>query len=268
MEIITGDGQRIHFEVWENLVPHDTLLLHGNLASTNWWHGCVNEWKKSNFNEANGKLIAIDWRGCGKSSAPSESPFTLDTLANDIIDVIKYLGINKTNIIGHSTGGLIALKCVSKNANLFNKVVFLDSVGLKGVNFGPEMIDAFKAMALKRELTSQVIGSTIYNNNSEDPFFKTTITDDAFTGVKNVGIKVLYALHNINLTSEALGIKNKCLVLHGEHDVLLPVEDSKHLSQNLKNSNFEIIPEQGHCPNYENPQKCVGIFNRFLFDIN
>lgn len=266
MEITTRDQHIIHFEVWENLVSEDTVLLHGNLASTNWWLGCVEEWKKNKSSAMNGRVIAIDWRGCGKSSAPAHnSQFTLDVLAEDVLEVLKSLEIKKTNIVGHSTGGLIALKCLSKNSNLFHKAIFLDSVGLKGVSFGPEMIDAFKAMALKKELTAQVIGSTIWNNNPESDFFKNVIVEDAYTGVKQVGIKVLNALHNINLTAEALSITNSCLVVHGEHDVLLPKEDSIHLSKNLKNSEFKTFEGQGHCPNFENPQKCVALINKFLF---
>jgi pimeloyl-ACP methyl ester carboxylesterase len=87
------------------------------------------------------------------------------------------------------------------------------------------------------------------------PFFKDVIVEDAFLAVKQVGDKVLRALSGFNAESELAAIEKPFWVLHGEDDKLLPVADSKRMSELVKRGRFIEVPNAGHCLNYENPQK-------------
>ena len=75
---------------------------------------------------------------------------------------------------------------------------------------------------------------------------------------------VLKALDGLDIRSECAKIKHPVLVLHGEHDQLLPMADSKAMAALIPNAQFEVIPGQGHCTNAENPTRFVEIVNGFF----
>src|SRR3989442_13121999 len=50
--------------------------------------------------------VAIDNRGCGRSSAP-DVPYTTALMAEDVIGVVDHLGNEAAHIVGRSVGGVI-----------------------------------------------------------------------------------------------------------------------------------------------------------------
>lgn len=258
------DGGTLHYNV-SSCLPKSTFFIHGNLASNNWWLPLENEFKVL-FPQASSKMIMGEFKGCGKSSAPrTEVDVDMHLFATQFCDLIASLNLKeKINLVGHSTGGLIAALMLSKRPELFDKAVLLDPVGANGVTFNSAMIEAFEAMKVDKALTATVIGSTIHNN-SNDEFFKTTLVEDAFHSVKTVGHWVLKALDQLNIVEEVKLIQHPVLVLHGEHDQLLPMSDSKNLATLMKNGHFQIISGQGHCSNIENPKKLADVLSKFLF---
>lgn len=245
----------INFELRKGTVPENIFFVHGNLCSARFWEPTLEALQSLYPQKGTGSLMAVDYPGCGKSTPPhSQSDIQIETLATQFIQVIEDNGFAPCHVVGHSAGGLIAAVMVAKRPDLFKKVVLLDPVGAQGVAFNDVMLPTFEAMKADKALTGTIIGSTIYNNNPENDFFKNVIVEDAFVAVKNVGSWILQALDGVNFTSLVSQIKNPVLVLHGEHDTLLPMQDSKELVKLIPSSTFEIISQQGHCCNVENPQ--------------
>jgi pimeloyl-ACP methyl ester carboxylesterase len=263
----TSQNYKINFDAFANLVPQTTFFIHGNLASNRWWMPTV-EFLKTNNNPANkGQVICGEFRGCGQSEVPrKDSDVTMDAFANDYIDLIRSLKISeRINLVGHSTGGLIAALMLAKAPELFNKAYLLDPVGAEGVKFNPEMIQAFEAMKLDKNLTGIVIGSTIYNNDADSSFFKDIIVEDAFTSVKAVGHLVLQALDGLDVRETLKSVQHPVKVVHGEFDNLLSKEESEKLAKLLPHGEFETLPGCGHCANVEKTELFVKSFSNYLF---
>lgn len=265
-----NENTQINYDVFPNSVPETTLFIHGNLASNRWWMPTVEELKKRYSKSATGSVICVEFRGCGGSSAPqSESEVTMDQFAEDFIGLVRSLNhsssLGKINLVGHSTGGLIAAMMLAKAPELFNKAFLLDPVGAEGVKFDNSMIQAFEAMKADKNLTATVIGSTIQNNNPESSFFKDIIVEDAFKSVKQVGHLVLKALDGLDVRESLKSAEHPVMVMHGEYDVLLPKAESEKLAKLFKNGKFETLEGCGHCGNVENTKLFVDKLTQFLF---
>lgn len=264
----TTQNYTINFDSFSDLVPQTTLFLHGNLASNRWWMPTVEILKTTAKTASHrGQVICAEFRGCGQSEAPrKDSDVTMEAFASDFIDLIRSLNLSeRVNIVGHSTGGLIAALMLAKAPELFNKAFLLDPVGAEGVKFNPEMIQAFEAMKVDKDLTAVIIGSTIYNNNAASAFFKDIIVEDAFKGVKNVGHLVLQALDGLDIRETLKSVQHPVKVVHGEFDTLLAKDESEKLAKLLPNGSFAVMPGCGHCPNIENPSLFVKTFSDFLY---
>lgn len=262
----TGDGARIHYEIFEGVVPRDTVFIHGNLASRRWWYPAEKLWRQRSGGKERGSMILVEFRGCGKSSTPrSQADVDMHLFARDFAGVVQAMGLREVNLVGHSTGGLIAALMLAGRPELFHRALLLDPVGARGVVFQDAMTAAFEQMKSDKALVGAVLGSTIYKNDPQSEFFRDVLVEDAFLAVQTVGDKVLRALNGLNVESELSDVRHFVQVLHGEHDSLLPMQDSRAMAALMKNAQFAVIPNQGHCTNVENPGLFVEIAHAFLF---
>jgi pimeloyl-ACP methyl ester carboxylesterase len=188
---------------------------------------------------------------------PVDAKVSLEDLAQDFLQLLKDLGKTDIAIVGHSLGGLIALQMMILDPRRIARAVFLDPVGAKGVVFDESMYEAIRQMALSFELTQTVILSTIANAQNLPNALSQRIAKDAFKAVKGIGSSVLEILKTVDLTVPASRVRTPTLILHGQNDLIIPVSDSKQLSELMFNATFEILPQAGHCWNVENPADFV-----------
>ncbi len=184
-------------------------------------------------------------------------------MAADYNGLLQSLNIKQACAVGHSTGCLIALQAMREAPDLYSRALLLDPVGAKGVQFGPEMYAAFTQMSQDRSICAAVMAGTILG--AVEPALMENIVNDAFGVHPLVWHGVARMLHNVDLRTELPMIKQPVLVLHGEHDMLLPIENSKALANGLPNGKFEMLTGRGHSCNVESPELFVEKLNSFLY---
>jgi len=77
------------------------LLISGLGCDNSAWLPIIDELSKS-F-----RIIIFDNRGAGQSIVP-ETPYSIRDMADDVGELLDYLSIHSTRVIGHSMGGYIA----------------------------------------------------------------------------------------------------------------------------------------------------------------
>lgn len=259
---------RMHYEVFEGIVPRDTLVIHGNLASNKWFYPAVARWRLNSAKDNHllpGRLILAEWRGCGKSSAPnSREELSIETLANDYLELLQFLGVTKTSVIGHSTGGVIALVAMARAPQLFDRAVLLDPVSAKGSEFNQAVLDGFSRMSEDRDFCAARLSATIHENEKNSALFD-ALVDDAFNVASENWLGIPYHLSQLDITNKVRAIEHPVYILHGEFDSVLPIEGSRELEKLLPNGKFIELKNQGHSACFENPTLFVKLTDQFLY---
>jgi pimeloyl-ACP methyl ester carboxylesterase len=99
--IVRKPGLRLHYLDENSLSAHPVLLIHGLGVSSTSWQLQIEPLVKSGF-----RVIAPDCRGFGRSSYPGKT--SIQSMANDLIQLLSELGLENLHIVGISMGGVIA----------------------------------------------------------------------------------------------------------------------------------------------------------------
>jgi pimeloyl-ACP methyl ester carboxylesterase len=124
------NGLKMYYEIQGT--GHPVVVLHGGFGNTELFMPNVTALAKNN------KVILVDMQGHGRT-ADIDRPLVPDSMANDIAALIKYLGLGKTNIIGYSLGGSVALRLAIQHPELLDKVVLI-SCPFKRKGWFPDLL--------------------------------------------------------------------------------------------------------------------------------
>ena len=123
------------------------VLLHGKNFCAATWEDTIPALVAAGY-----RVIAPDQIGFCKSSKPEGYQFTFPQLAANTRALLKSLGIERPILIGHSTGGMLALRYALTFPSDVRALALVDPIGLedwaaKGVPW--QSIDAWRAQELK-----------------------------------------------------------------------------------------------------------------------
>jgi pimeloyl-ACP methyl ester carboxylesterase len=102
------------------------VLLHGKNFCAATWQATI-----SVLGEAGYRVIAPDQIGFCKSSKPAHYQFTLQQLAANTHALLSSIGIGRTLLIGHSTGGMLAIRYGLMYPEAVEQLVLVDPIGLE-----------------------------------------------------------------------------------------------------------------------------------------
>jgi pimeloyl-ACP methyl ester carboxylesterase len=71
------------------------------------------------------RVIIVDLRGMGSSEKP-ESGYDKKTMATDIMDLVRQLGLSKVHLMGHDIGGMVAMSFAFNYPEFTEKLIVLD----------------------------------------------------------------------------------------------------------------------------------------------
>ena len=112
------DGAELEFEVTGAGEP--VLLIHGALIAEAYAPLCAEPALNSRY-----RLVRIHRRGYAGSS-PVSAPFSLAEQAADCRALLRHLGIERAHIVGHSSGGVIALRLALDAPEVVHSLVLLE----------------------------------------------------------------------------------------------------------------------------------------------
>jgi pimeloyl-ACP methyl ester carboxylesterase len=214
-------------------------------------------------------LITFDQRGVGRSKAPAleVSNFVFEKYLDDIEAIRKTLGIKSFHILGHSWGGILALKYTLVHPDNVDSLILIGSGPIKDSE-----LKVFLGKIRERviELIHQGIidgklerHSDIYPAYLSNPRFKPPfdLIPDLNEPVMNLTFQ---AITGYDLTNDLPQIHKKIMILWGEDDpVSLDVAKATKAALTGAQVELIVIEECGHFWQ-ERPQEFLAHIRAFL----
>ena len=208
------------------------------------------------------RCIGIDWRGFGQSDKPIDG-YHYDRLADDIRAVVEVLQIRDFTLIGHSTGGSIAIRYVSRyNGYGVSKLVLIDAAA--PIGFTQETANKFLTETLndRPKMMREVTESFFFQYITEpfsDWFFQLGLQA---AGWSTAGVVVM--LRDEQLYTDLAKILVPTLIVHGIHDKVIPFAQAQELNQKIRNSLLVPFQYSGHGAFWEERDKFNGLLRQFI----
>lgn len=208
------------------------------------------------------RCIGIDWRGFGKSDKPMEG-YHYNRLADDIYAIVKKLQLNHFTLVGHSTGGAIAIRYMSRYKGFgVSKLVLVDAAA--PVGFTPETAHQLLEEALNdRPKMIRDVSETFFFQYITKPF-----SDWFFhLGLQAAGwstAAIIMTLRDSKLYEDLPQILAPTLIVHGVHDKVIPYAQALELNEKIRNSHVVPFHFSGHGPFWEERVKFNQVLKEFI----
>jgi pimeloyl-ACP methyl ester carboxylesterase len=197
----------------------------------------------------NYSTITYDLLGHGKTPYDKKE-VTLNDFSYQLDFLLKFLKIDKINLIGFSLGSLIALDFASKFQHKLKSLTVIGTTYKRTPEQKALVIERFEQAKLNKPISKEAIKrwftDRYLNDHPEiyDQFIKILTKDDK-DHLNFLKAYRLFAYHqdNIDLIKR---IKIKTLIMTGSSDTGSTVEMSKSLSNDLINSSFIEINNGKH----------------------
>lgn len=219
----TSDGLKIHYMTEGTGVP--VVLIHGYTGSAegNWFsNGVAAETAKTH------RAIAIDCRGHGQSDKPHDPAMYGPRMAEDVIELMNHLDIEKAHVHGYSMGGGIVTQILDRHPERVITATYGGS-GVREVE--PERI---------AELPPDVEGSDPLEEEARGKLRASPTRDEEALGAVREYPWAEGERTRIDLTSVTVPV----LALVGEYD--RPNEKITRMKRELSDFRSVILPGKSH----------------------
>ena len=223
-----------------NTIP--LVFIHGVGLNHQMWEPQINSLKEFS-------TITYDLLGHGKTLFEKEE-ITLNDFSNQLLSLLKFLKIDKCNLIGFSLGSLIALDFASKFQSKLDSLIVIGTSYKRTEEQRALVIDRFNQAKLNKPISKQALKRWFSDEYLKihpeiyDQFMK-ILNKEPKDHANFLKAYKLFAHHQDD-EETIKKISSKTLVMTGSDDSGSTVAMSKALSKDLINSRFIEINNGKH----------------------
>ena len=243
----TIDGVKIHYEETGDGDP--LLLIMGYGMPGDAWLGSIP------FLDGF-RAIYFDNRGTGRSDKP-DGPYTIDRMAEDAAGLLDHLGIARAHVYGVSMGGMIAQELALRHPKKIRSLVLGCTLcgGEHSTMAEPQIIEELVAVVgtmgtdtaawVDRQLPLLFTPEWIAANPAIRDVFMMMAPMLPPTPPETAH-RAMAGLFGWTCYDRLPQITAPTLILHGDRDVLIPVQNAYVLAERIPGARLHIVPGAGH----------------------
>lgn len=216
------------------------------------------------------QIILLDNRGAGQTDVP-KGPYSIEQMAQDIVDLCSKLKIEKASFIGNSMGGYILQTLAYRHPTLLKAAIISNSGMTLKTAFHAYVAAQLELIKANAPVTSLMRASSAWafsyhfltSPGKLDEIMQLMLANPyPFT---ITGYEGQYAaINHFNSSQWAKEIKTPTLIVTSDQDIILPPLLSEALAHTIPHSHYYCFEECGHLPHIEYPEKYSKVIMAFL----
>lgn len=217
------------------------------------------------------RTICLDPRGAGRSDSPPDG-YTMAIYADDCAAVLDAAGERSASVFGTSFGGMIAQHLAILRPERVRRLVLGCTTpgGAAHVNPAPESIEAFVTSATLADPVASLRMrfplnySDAYLATHADELIAWAVADDGLRSTPAGSAGQFAAVQGHDTGDRLPEIAAATLVLHGEDDRLVPVENARILARRIPNARLRVFAGARHVFFFERADEVNAAIIAFL----
>ena len=214
------------------------LLLQGQANSHVWWDGLRGDF------ESDFQTITLDYRGTGSSRGAIAS-WTTESFAADAADVLESTGASDAFVYGTSMGGRVAQMLAAHHPDRVKALVLACTTP-----GGPNAFDRSRKVTEELARATAADRLSVLHDLFYTPAWPHAPKDSSLLGDTTMNQQELAAHRKASRRHDAWevlpSIAVPTLVLHGEDDLMTPVENARLLSDRIPGARLHVYPGSRH----------------------
>jgi pimeloyl-ACP methyl ester carboxylesterase len=260
MPVLSHDGADLFYQV-EGTGPPLLLIMGLGYPSDMWWR--VLPWLTPHFT-----TVRFDNRGVGRTGPGAERPYSVERMALDARAVLHAAGFARGTVFGVSMGGTIAQELALTYPEAVDRLV----LGCSHPGGADVVIDeeALALLANRGAMTPQEAAE------ASIPFVYAPGTPRADIDA-DLAVRAAHptdpAGYMAQLTDTIAwrgslarlpGLAIPTLLVHGDLDRLVPVENSRRMAEVLPSARLEVLAGASHIFMTDQPERTRAVVESFL----
>ena len=213
------------------------------------------------------RCFAVDLRGFGETTAAA--PYSVDQYADDLAGFMDVLHIERAVIAGLSMGGYVAFAMWRRHAHRVRGLVFSNTKA--GADSDEAREKRKSVMTMAREQGSGAVADSMITGmlgkttRAKRPDIVNTVHRMISSAPVDGVVGALQAMMDRPDSNGTLStIDVPSLVVTGDEDAIIPIEEARVLQAGIRGSSLEVITGAGHLSNLERPAAFNHVVSEFL----
>jgi len=230
------------------------LILHG-------WGSNSLRWQrvKELLEEKGLEVLILDLPGFGITPS-SDKPWSRDDYINWIFQRVTEKNWSSFNLLGHSFGGGLSLKIATNFPEKVERLILCAPAIIKRKSIKTYL---FYLIASFGKKIFSLPGLKIFYPLAQKLIYKLAGVSNYYLA-EGVMKETMKRLGEEDLKVLLEKVKIPTLILWGEKDDVLPIEDAYYIKEEIRGSEFKIIPGARHSPHREAPEELAENIVQFI----
>lgn len=215
------------------------------------------------------RAIAPDMVGFGYTERPADIQYSTDGWVDHAIGLLDALGIEKTDLIGNSFGGAIALALAIRHPQRVRRLVLMGSVGVP-FEITPELDAVWgyepSLAAMRGLLDIFAHDRSLVNDELVELRYQASIRpgfQESFSAMFPAP-RQRWVDAMASAEADIRAIQHKTLVIHGRDDRVIPLSNSITLNRWIDDSQLHVFGRCGHWVQIEHNREFNQLVSNFL----
>ncbi|WP_102958026.1 pyrimidine utilization protein D [Mangrovicella endophytica] len=215
------------------------------------------------------RIVAYDHRGTGRSGGKVPADGGIAAMANDVLEIVETLKLERFHFAGHALGGLIGLQLALQRPDLVQSLVLINAWARADPHSGRcfdiriELLEKAGVAAFVKAQPLFLYPAVWMAEHAERLTVEEAHAIRHFQGRETI-LRRIAALRSFDVEDRIGNVMAPALVIAARDDLLVPYTRSLRLAEALPHSELLLLDHGAHAVNVTEPASVNAAMLHFL----